>query len=243
MQYSIERRRRENMRRKRRRARQIRRRVCFAVIICITAAIFAFTARKSRKAAESGVYIQIETGAEIVTASGEKNKDQISQIAETSETTAAAVQSEPVFVCLPVPMSEEEQRIIFDICSENGVAFSFVMAIIGKESEFEKEARSATGDSGYMQINDCNAEELERRGYTDLYDTAQNVGAGVFILRDLFDKYDGETHRVLMAYNMGERRAAELWAHGIETSEYSREIVEREAEYSRYMDEQKGGGN
>lgn len=31
-------------------------------------------------------------------------------------------------------MSEEDQRIVFDICADNGVAFSFVMAIIGEEN-------------------------------------------------------------------------------------------------------------
>ncbi len=232
MQYNIERRRRENMRRKRRRARQIQRRVCLTA-----ACIIAVVARTGTRAADPNACTQTETGAATVAASNAQNAAPILQIENTQEEAAAAVPREPVFVCLPVPMSEEEQRIVFDICTDNGVAFSFVMAIIGEESEFDKEARSETGDSGYMQINDCNAEELERRGYADLCDTAQNVGAGVSILRDLFDKYEGETHRVLMAYNMGERRASELWAQGIETSEYSREIVEREAEYSRYMDE------
>lgn len=236
MQYNAERRRRENIRRKRRRARQIRRRVCLTAA-CIIAGVIAVVARTGTRAADSNACTQTETGAATVAAANAQNAAPILQIEDTQDEAAAAVPHEPVFVCLPVPMSEEEQRIVFDICADNGVAFSFVMAIIGEESEFDKEARSETGDSGYMQINDCNAEELERRGYADLYDTAQNVGAGVSILRDLFDKYEGETHRVLMAYNMGERRAAELWAQGIETSEYSREIVEREAEYSRYMDE------
>lgn len=239
MQYNVERRRRENIRRKRRRARQIRRRFCLTAA-CVIAGVIAVVARTGTREADLNACTQIETEAETiatVAASNAQNIAPILQIEDTQEEAAAAVPHEPVFVCLPVPMSEEEQRIVFDICTDNGVAFSFVMAIIGEESEFNKEERSETGDSGYMQINDCNAEELKRRGYADLYDTAQNVGAGVYILRDLFNKYEGETHRVLMAYNMGERRASELWAQGIETSEYSREIVEREAEYSRYMDE------
>lgn len=236
MQYNIERRRRENIRRKRRRERQIRRRVCLTAA-CVIAGVIAVVARTGTRAEDLNACTQTETEAATVDASNAKNIALILQIEDTQDETAEAVPHEPVFVCLPVPMSEEEQRIVFDICTDNGVAFSFVMAIIGEESEFNKEARSETGDSGYMQINDCNAEELKRRGYADLYDTAQNVGAGVSILRDLFNKYEGETHRVLMAYNMGERRASELWAQGIETSEYSCEIVEREAEYSRYMDE------
>lgn len=236
MQYDIERRRRESIRRRQRRVRQIRRRVCLTAA-CIIAGVIAVVARTGAPTTDFNACTQTETGAAVADASNVQNVALILQIADTQEEAAAAVPREPVFVCLPVPMSEEEQRIIFDICTDNGVAFSFIMAIIGKESAFEREARSETGDSGYMQINDCNAEELARRGYRDLFDTAQNVGAGVSILRDLFDKYEGETHRVLMAYNMGERRASELWEQGIEMSEYSREIVEREAEYSRYIDE------
>lgn len=148
---------------------------------------------------------------------------------------------EPVFVPLPVPMSEEDQRIVFDICKDYNVSFSLVMGLIGHETEYTKEARSETGDSGYMQINDCNVEAMAARGYTDLLDTADNVGAGVSILCDLFNTYgEDEVHKVLMAYNMGAGRAAELWAQGVTTSEYSRDIVRRERELSAYIDEQLG---
>lgn len=241
MQYDIERRRRENLRRKRRRARQIRRRVCFIGVICIIALVGAIAgvAQSNKRATDLDKHCaRVETGAVLIVTSDNQKNAPLLQIAETSDEAAAAVPHAPVFVCLPVPMSEEEQHIIFNICTDNGVAFSFIMAIIGEESEFEREARSATGDSGYMQINDCNAAAMAERGFVDMYDTAQNVGAGVSILCDLFDTYgDDEVHRVLMAYNMGTSNAAELWAQGIETSAYSREVVEREAEYSRYMDE------
>jgi len=190
-----------------------------------------------RTAAVDGTYAPEGTGEKLVAVSYTQKPDIYLQIEDVSE-AAAVVPRDPAFVCLPVPMSEEEQRIVFDICTDNDVAFSFVMAIIAQESGFAKEARSETGDSGYMQINECNSAAMAERGFVDMYDTAQNVGAGVSMLRDLFDIYgDDEVHRVLMAYNMGRNTAAELWAQGIETSEYSREVVEREAEYSRYMDE------
>ena len=144
-----------------------------------------------------------------------------------------------VFTPLPVSMPESDQRIVFDICKENNIAFTFVMALIGHETDFTKDARSTTGDSGYMQINDCNLEALAQKGFTDMNDTAQNVGAGVSILRELFDKYgDDEVHIVLMAYNMGETGAGRLWDKGIYSSEYSRDIVSLEREYSAYIDAQ-----
>ena len=117
------------------------------------------------------------------------------------------------FVPLPVDMPEEDQRIVFEIATENDVAFTLVMALIGCESEFDKNAYSATGDSGYMQINDCNIEEMKNRGFEDMFDTADNVGAG---------------------------NASKLWDQGIVSSEYSRKIVAREREYSNYIDAQKG---
>ena len=83
------------------------------------------------------------------------------------------------FVPLPVPMTDADQEIVFGICQEYGVAFPLVMAIIEHESHFDRTARSQTGDSGYMQINDCNAERLSDLGFSDLYDLEQNVGAGV----------------------------------------------------------------
>jgi soluble lytic murein transglycosylase-like protein len=84
-------------------------------------------------------------------------------------------------------------------------------------------------------------EDLADHGFVDMYDTADNVGGGCYILRKLFDTYgDDEVHKVLMAYNMGGGRAAELWAQGITSSEYSRDIVKREKELSRYIDEQNG---
>ncbi len=238
MEYDIERRRRNNLRKKRRRERQIRRRVCFAGLICILSGVAVMIAGKTSQTAAVDEPYAPEGMGETTDTASHIQKSGTSLKIEDAEGPAAIVPRGPVFVCLPVPMSEEEQRIIFDICTDNNAAFSLVMAIIAQESGFEREARSATGDSGYMQINDCNLEKMAECGFVDMYDTAQNIGAGVYILRELFDTYgDGEVHRVLMAYNMGTNTAEKLWAQGIETSEYSREVAEREAEYSRYMDE------
>lgn len=154
-----------------------------------------------------------------------------------SNITDTIEKKDPVFVLLPVNMSEEDQKIVFEIATEYNISYSLVMAIIGHETEFTKNARSSTGDNGYMQINDCNVEEMARRGYTDLYDTRHNVGAGCSILADLFRTYgDDEVHKVLMAYNMGSYGASKLWDQGVTSSEYSREIVAREREYSAYID-------
>ena len=193
----------------------------------------------------------------IVKAGEEKQQEQETKIEEVEITdtyeiiTLAAGQEEVFenedtetktasFVPLPVDMPEEDQIIVFEIATENDIAFTLVMALIGCESEFDKNVYSSTGDSGYMQINDCNIEEMKNRGFEDMFDTADNVGAGVSILRELYDTYGDETERVLMAYNMGADNASKLWDQGIVSSEYSRKIVAREREYSNYIDAQKG---
>ena len=193
----------------------------------------------------------------IVKAGEEKQQEQETKIEEVEITdtyeiiTLAAGQEEVFtnedtetkpasFILLPVDMPEEDQIIVFEIATENDIAFTLVMALIGCESEFDKNVYSSTGDSGYMQINDCNIEEMKNRGFEDMFDTADNVGAGVSILRELYDTYGNETERVLMAYNMGAGNASKLWDQGIVSSEYSRKIVAREREYSNYIDAQKG---
>ena len=140
------------------------------------------------------------------------------------------------FVPLPVPMSEQDQQTVFEICLDGGVSFPLVMAMIEHESQFDGSARSDTGDSGYMQINDCNADSLADLGYTDLFDLYQNVSAGVYMLKDLFNKYDGDTVFVLMAYNAGETGAANQRAAGIYETEYTVEILERAEAFSSYID-------
>ena len=144
--------------------------------------------------------------------------------------------SDVKFVPLPVPMSEQDQQTVFEICLDGGVSFPLVMAMIEHESEFDGSARSETGDSGYMQINDCNADNLADLGYTDLFDLYQNVSAGVYMLKDLFNKYDGDTVFVLMAYSAGETGAARQRAAGIYETEYTVEILERAEAFSSYID-------
>ena len=139
------------------------------------------------------------------------------------------------FVPVNVPMEEAQQREVFEICQEYGISYTLVIAIIEHESQFDATARSATGDTGLMQINDCNKEVLYDLGFTELTDPTQNVEAGVYILSELAKKY--EVSEALMAYNMGEKNAKKLWNQGIYESTYSKNITAREREFSQYIDD------
>ena len=46
--------------------------------------------------------------------------------------------------------------------------------------------------------------------------------------RQQFEKYD-DPHRVLMAYNMGEYGASVLWEQGVFESNYSRKVLQNQA--------------
>ena len=141
------------------------------------------------------------------------------------------------FVALPVPMSDDDQFTVFTICQNYDVAFPLVMALIEHESQFEQTARSASGDSGYMQINDCNLQAFEDMGFDDIYDLEQNVTMGVSMLRYLFDRYPGDTTFVLMAYNAGEKGAQQMKDRGITETDYSVEIMGQAEVFSSYIDD------
>lgn len=125
-----------------------------------------------------------------------------------------------------IPLSEELQAFTFNLCEEYGVDYEMVLAIMDKESDYTASAISKSSDYGIMQINKINhkwlTEELE---VTDFLDPEQNIRCGIYMLADLMKKYD-DPHRVLMAYNMGERGAREYVAKGNTSSAYSRYIMQ-----------------
>ncbi len=132
----------------------------------------------------------------------------------------------PEFVVMrTVPLSVELQKHVFNVSREYGLDWSLVMAVIQQESRYDVYAQSAGGDFGLMQINEINHPELSiRLGIHDFLDPKENVRAGCYMLRDLFEKY-GDAHKVLMAYHMGESGAAACWEQGITESQYSRSVL------------------
>lgn len=145
--------------------------------------------------------------------------------------------AEPVKIRIQCPLDDDTQQMILNKCEHFEIDFAFVMALINQESTFRPDVISAGGDYGLMQINKCNHKWLRKElGITDFLDPEQNVTAGLYMLCQLFEKYD-DPHSVLMAYNMGEGTAAKLWKKGIYTSQYSRSIMDQQ---EKYLNELKG---
>ena len=134
-------------------------------------------------------------------------------------------------------MDEELQEFIYCLSYGYNIDYAFVMGLIETESTFDSGVISSTNDYGLMQINSINHEWLtEKLGITDFLDPYQNTRSGIYILRNLFEKYE-EPEKVLMAYNMGENGAKKLWNKGIYETDYTRKTINNITEFKNYIDE------
>lgn len=130
-----------------------------------------------------------------------------------------------------VPLSEDIQRFIYYLSAAYEIDYPLVLAIIERESQFDADTISPTNDYGLMQINRINHAQLNKElGVSNFLEPYQNIKAGMFMLRKLFEKYEA-VDTVLMAYNMGESGAKKLWSNGIFESKYSNAVCAKADEY------------
>lgn len=148
--------------------------------------------------------------------------------APTEETTEADVECKIVecTTLYDVPLTDELQIFIHEMCAEYGVDFRLVLAIISVESSFRCNAYNETTDCcGLMQINRINLPELqEKLGVTDLFNAYENAIGGIYLLRQALN-YDSDTEHALMIYNCGIGGAKKLFYKGIHSTEYSRKVL------------------
>ena len=103
-----------------------------------------------------------------------------------------------------------------------------IFAMIERESSFNPDAISSTGDYGLMQINKSNLPYLkESLGTTNLLDPYQNIEAGIYWYSGIKANNHGSIEKDLMVYNMGSRGASRQWDKGIYSTNYSKDIVEK----------------
>lgn len=139
-----------------------------------------------------------------------------------------------------IPLSENLQRYIYEICSDEQIPVSLVLAMIEWESSFNPETVSSTGDSGLMQINEVNYEILEEEyRCDDMFNPYQNVFCGVKIIDKYIEKYEGDYGKALMAYNMGDYGANKAWQNGVTSTKYSTNILELMQKYEEVTDNDK----
>jgi len=143
---------------------------------------------------------------------------------------------------LTLPLRHDD--VIRQQASEKNVDAALIAAVIYAESKFEDRTSSA-GARGLMQITPAAAADIERHsgGTTfelgDLADPEINIRYGTFLLRELLDRFDGDTVAVLAAYNAGPTNAerwggSELTVEGIpfpETRAYVEDVLDKRREY------------
>lgn len=126
-----------------------------------------------------------------------------------------------------VPLTDELQIFIHEMCAEYGVDFRLVLAIISVESSFRCNAYNADTDCcGLMQIKGMNLPTVRAElGVTDLFNAYENAMGGIYLLRQALN-YDGDIEHALLIYNNGLGGAKELFYKGIHSTEYSRKVLE-----------------
>lgn len=125
-----------------------------------------------------------------------------------------------------IPLSHSLQDFIYEICTDEGVPVTLVLAMIETESGFNPEIISSTNDYGLLQINKVNHEWLKKQYRTaDMLNPYQNVFCGIKIIGTFVKKYNNDLNKALMAYNMGDYGAKKAWQNGIKSTRYSEKIL------------------
>ena len=124
----------------------------------------------------------------------------------------------------------KQNDAIAEIAEKYGISAALIKAIIKTESNFNPTLISATNDYGLMQINACNVSWLtDELGVTDLFDPAQNIESGVYILSGYLKRYS--LADALMAYNCGEGGAKRLWKQGVHSTHYTKKVLKNLDEF------------
>lgn len=114
---------------------------------------------------------------------------------------ASAPVSRPSPVSAPRRTTPQElDHLVQTTAEKHRVDPRLVRAVIATESNWNATAISRKGAQGLMQLNPDTAQQL---GVADAFDPAQNVDGGVRYLSMMLDRYNGDVHMALAAYNAG----------------------------------------
>lgn len=120
------------------------------------------------------------------------------------------------------------------LTQEYDLPAGLLLAVAETESDFDPDCR--TGKCwGLMQIHSSYAREyaaLAGLDEYDLFDYADSLRIGAAMLADYMDRYQGDLHFSLMAYNLGEWGAKAKRADGVQSTGYSRKVIGRIERYA-----------
>lgn len=91
-------------------------------------------------------------------------------------------------------------QLILSMSGKYGIDPSLIREVVEAESSYDPNALSSSGAQGLMQLMPGTAASY---GVTDPYDPIQNLDGGTHFLRDLLNRFNGNTQLALAAYNAG----------------------------------------
>ena len=115
------------------------------------------------------------------------------------------------------------------LTEEYDLPVGLLLAVAEVESDFDPYCRTGKCH-GLMQIHSSYAKEyaaLAGLDEYDLFDYADSLRIGAAMLADYMDRYQGDIHFCLMAYNLGEWGARSKRADGVQSTGYSRKVIGR----------------
>ncbi|MBI5896926.1 MAG: lytic transglycosylase domain-containing protein [Desulfobacterales bacterium] len=116
---------------------------------------------------------------------------------------------------------------------------ALIRAIILAESSYNPQAVSKRGAQGLMQIMPTTARSL---GLSDSFDPARNIDAGVRYFRSLMDRFNGDVHLALAAYNAGSRHVRQYG--GVPPFSATRSYIQKVLHYQKkFQNDMASDGN
>ena len=141
---------------------------------------------------------------------------------EIYEAEAVPMERDPVRD--DIPLSAENQRLLWQACEETGVVYELALAVIWQETNFRNIAGDDGKSSGYMQIQQrWHGDRMKQYGVTDLMDPYGNFLIGCDYLAELAGR-DRGIEWMLHAYNGGMSYANKMAKAG-KVSQYAKNVL------------------
>lgn len=169
------------------------------------------------------------TGREVLTPTGDVHDIPVVVAAPAKKLATSTVLPVHLSGCVsnPALVNRKAQAHLENIrtyAEKYAVNANIVKAVIAVESCYNPAALSPKGAQGLMQLI---PETAARFGVEDAFDTRQNIHGGTRYLSWLMQRYDGDLHKAIAAYNAGEGAVDRY--RGIppyqETQQYVRQVL------------------
>jgi soluble lytic murein transglycosylase-like protein len=185
---------------------------------------------KSDLATASNIAREVTGG---VTAAADTIKDSLAptQVANEAMRSTKEAAREAYFA-KEVPFG----KIIYQEAKKNDLPPELVAAVVQQESRFVPTARSHAGAQGLMQLVPRTGKWM---GASNLMNPSDNVKAGAKYLRYLHDRFDGDSTKVIAAYNAGEGNVRRF--RGVPPFKETQKYVKNVKSFQRQYDDQVSG--